>query len=305
MTTRQVDAKDAVARGLGWFSLALGTAQVAAPRSVARLLQLRAGGEQAVVMRAVGVREIATGVGILARPKPAAWLWARVVGDAVDMTLLAKADGEPRGKLAGIVAVAGVAVPDLIESARLSRLNGETPDRTEVSVTKAITVRRPPPEVYAFWRDFEVLPRFMEHLESVEIAGDRRSHWRARGPAGRPIEWDAEIVDDRPAELIAWRSLPGADVPNSGAVRFVEAPGDQGTEVTVELRYAPPAGDLGLALAKLAGEEPGIQLADDLRRFKQIMETGDIVRSDATPRGHSILEHLTQRPAQPIGGGAR
>jgi uncharacterized membrane protein len=303
MATRHVDAKDTVARGLGWFSLALGTAQIAAPRGVARLIQLRGDGQHVAVMRAVGVREIATGVGILAQPRPAAWLWARVAGDVMDMALLAKADGRPRGKLAGIAAVAGVTVPDIIESNRLRRANGESPEQVEVAVTKAITVRRSPWETYDFWRNFENLPRFMEHLESVEVSGERRSHWRVRGPAGRSIEWDAEIVEDQPGELIAWRSLPGAAVPNSGGVRFSRAPGDQGTEVSVELRVAPPAGDLGLAIAKLLGEDPGVELADDLRRFKQVLETGEVVRSDATLRGHSIVEHVTQRPAQPIGGG--
>lgn len=277
MTTRQLDAKDAVARGLGWFSLALGTAQIAAPRGVARLIRLEADDEQATVMRAVGVREIATGVGILARPRPARWLWARV---------------------------AGVTIPDVIESARLSRANSGAPARTEVAVAKAITVRRPAQEAYDLWRDFEGLPRFMEHLESVEVTGPTRSRWRARGPAGRTIEWDAEITADEPGERIAWRSLPGAPLPNAGTIRFAPAPGDQGTEVIVELRYSPPGGDLGLVLAKLFGEEPGMQLADDLRRFKQLLETGEIVRSDATLRGHSIKEHLTQRPAQPIGGSA-
>jgi uncharacterized membrane protein len=223
----------------------------------------------------------------------------------MDMALLAKADGGARGKLAGIAAVAGVTVPDLIESNRLSRANGQAPAQAEVEVTKAITVRRPPQETYDFWRDFGNLPRFMEHLESVEVSGERRTHWRARGPAGRSIEWDAEIVEDRPGELIAWRSEPGAAVRNSGGVRFAKAPDDQGTEVTVELRVAPPAGDLGLAIARVLGEDPGMQLADDLRRFKQVLETGEVVRSDATLRGHSIVEHVTQRPAQPIGGDTR
>jgi uncharacterized membrane protein len=305
MTTRRMDGKDAVARGLGWFSLALGTAQIAAPRGVARLIRLEADDEQATVMRAVGVREIATGVGILARPRPARWLWARVAGDALDLTLLAKAEGRVSGKLAGMAAVAGVTIPDIIESARLSRASSDGSERAEVAVTKAITVRRPAQEAYELWRDFEGLPRFMEHLESVEAAGPTRSRWRARGPAGRSIEWDAEITADEPGKRIAWRSLPGASVPNSGMVRFAPAPGDQGTEVVMELRYTPPGGDLGLALAKLFGEEPGMQLADDLRRFKQLLETGEIVRSDATLRGHSIKEHLTQRPAQPIGGTTR
>jgi len=144
----------------------------------------------------------------------------------------------------------------------------------------------------------------MQHLESVETTGDTRSHWRAKAPAGRTVEWDAEVIEERPDELIMWRSLEGADVMNSGSVQFKQAASNRGTEVVVELRYQPPAGGLGVTLAKLFGEEPATQMSDDLRRFKQVIETGDVVRSDGTPEGHSVRRHLKQRPAQPIGGRA-
>ena len=172
-----------------------------------------------------------------------------------------------------------------------------------IRIVKAITVNRTPDEVYGAWRDFEQLPRFMTHLESVAVTGERTSRWKARAPGGS-VEWDAEIVDDRPGELIAWRSLPGAEVPSSGSVRFAPAPGDRGTEALVELEYTPPAGKAGELVAKLLGKEPATQLADDLRRFKQILETGEIVRSDGAPGGHSLGEHLT-RPAQPLPDGER
>jgi uncharacterized membrane protein len=278
MTTRHIDAKDAVARGLGWFSLALGTAQIAAPRGVAKLLRLRGDHEQAAVMRAVGVREIATGVGILAEARPARWLWARVAGDAMDLALLARADGKLGGKLAGMAAVAGVAVPDVIEGARLSRANGGAPERVEMIARKSVTVRKSRDDVHSFWHDFENLPRFWQRLD----------------PGAQ-----VELVEDRPGESIAWRTRTGR-IPTEASARFVDAPGDQGTEVHVEVRYAPPAGDLGVTIAKLIGEEPGTKLTDDLRRFKQIMETGQVIRSDATLHGHSLVEHLTQRPAQPV-----
>jgi uncharacterized membrane protein len=195
-------------------------------------------------------------------------------------------------------------VPDVLESTRLTRGTNGGNGGGEVNVRKAITVNLPPDEVYAFWRDFQNFPRFMAHVESVESLGETRSHWRAKGPAGRSVEWDAEVEDERPDELIAWRSLDGADVKNSGAVRFKRAPGDRGTEVEVELRYSPRGGQLGVTLAKLLGEEPATQLSDDLRRFKQVIETGEVVRSDSTPEGHSVRRHLKQRPAQPIGGRA-
>ena len=161
-------------------------------------------------------------------------------------------------------------------------------------VTKAITVWRPPDEVYRFWRDFENLPRFMRHLESVRVT-ESRSHWKASGPAGKSVEWDAEIVEDRPHELIAWRSLPGADVDNRGQVRFRPAPGGRGTEIHVEMVYDPPAGGLGKAVAKLFGRDADQQIYGDLRRFKQILETGEVIRSDAALEGAG----LPQRPAQP------
>jgi uncharacterized membrane protein len=137
-------------------------------------------------------------------------------------------------------------------------------------------------EVYAFWRNFENLPRFMRHLESVTVSGDRRSHWVAKAPAGKSVEWDAEILEDRPNELISWRSLPGADVYNAGTVQFQPASGGRGTEVRVTLEYHPPFGKLGSRIAMLFREEPGQQVYDDLRNFKQVMETGEILLSDAT-----------------------
>jgi uncharacterized membrane protein len=151
-----------------------------------------------------------------------------------------------------------------------------------VQVRQTLTITRAPEEVYAFWRDFRNLPQFMSHLEAVQVIDDRRSRWTARAPAGRTVEWEAEIVEDRPGELIAWRSLPDADVPNSGWVRFARAPGDRGTELIVELQYDPPAGALGAAIAKLLGEEPNEQVKGDLRRFKQVLETGEVVHSDAS-----------------------
>jgi uncharacterized membrane protein len=296
--------KDAVATFLGWFSIALGGTQLAAPGALARAIGLKGHDTQRTVMRVMGLREIASGVGILGESRPARWLWARVAGDALDLALLVKADTRSRVRVGGaIAAVAGVTAPDIIEATRLSREDGSSAGG-KVHVRKGITVNLPPDDVYGFWRDFQNFPRFMAHLEAVESTGETRSHWRAKAPAGRTVEWDAEVVDERPDELIAWRSLEGADVENSGSVQFRPAPGGRGTEVTVDLRYSPPAGQLGVTLAKLLGEEPATQLSDDLRRFKQVIETGEVVRSDSTPEGHSVRQHLKQRPAQPIGGRA-
>src|SRR5436305_873844 len=129
----------------------------------------------------------------------------------------------------------------------------------------SITISRPPNEVYARWRDLSALPTFMYHLESVDDVGGGRSHWKAKAPLGSSVEWDAELVEDVPSELIAWRSVDGAEVANRGYVAFTEAPGDQGTEVSVELEYDAPGGAVGALVAKVLGEEPTQQLKDDVR----------------------------------------
>jgi len=152
-------------------------------------------------------------------------------------------------------------------------------------VTKSVTIHRTPEAVYRFWRDFSNLPQFMLHVRSIVTSGDRRSHWVVAAPAGQTVEWDAEIVEDRPAQQIAWRSLEGSDIQHDGVVRFEKAPADRGTEVHVEFRYDAPAGRAGAAIATLFGEEPTQQVRDDLRRLKQVMETGEVVRSDGSLEG--------------------
>ena len=144
-----------------------------------------------------------------------------------------------------------------------------------ITVEKSVTVRRPREELYRYWRSFENLPSIMDHLESVEVLGDTRSHWVAKAPAGTRAEWDAEIINDIPNELIGWRSIPDSGVANAGSVHFTDAPGNRGTEVRVRLRYDPKFGKVGAGLARLFGENPEQQLAGDLRRFKQTMEAGE------------------------------
>ena len=157
--------------------------------------------------------------------------------------------------------------------------------RRGVTIRRTIAINKAAEEVYAFWRDFENLPRFMRHLESVTCDDSRRSHWVARAPAGRRVTWDAEVIEERPNELIAWRSLDDADVRNAGTVVFEAGPGGRGTTVRVSLTYAPPGGKFAAVIAKLFGEEPGQQVADDLRRLKQLMEAGEVPTVDGQPRG--------------------
>lgn len=326
---------DQLARALGWFSIGLGLAQIAAPRAVAQLIGISADRENQSVLRAVGVREIASGIGILTTSNPAGWVRARVGGDVMDMALLGGALSSDRAEqdrvALAMVAVAGVAAVDMFCTQQLEQQsedqqlynqqpynqqwNNQQSGRQQMSdqpfssgtraasmpkdggihVKKYITINRSPEELYQFWHNFENLPRFMHHLEAVQVQGDRRSHWRAKAPAGMTVEWDAEITEDQANELIAWQALEGADIPNTGSVRFKPAPGNRGTVVTVELHYDAPGGKIGAAIAKLFGEEPEQQVQDDLRAFKQVMETGEVVRSDGSLWG----PRLTQRPAQP------
>jgi uncharacterized membrane protein len=152
-------------------------------------------------------------------------------------------------------------------------------------VTHAVTINKPVADVYRFWRDFENLPHFMTHLLAVDTTADGRSHWVARGPMGLRVEWDAEIVTATPNNVIAWRSLHGADVDSAGSVRFRDRGPGLGTEVRVELKYDPPAGKVGTLVAKLFGENPDRQVREDLRRLKQLLEAGQVPSAEGQPHG--------------------
>ncbi len=145
-----------------------------------------------------------------------------------------------------------------------------------VKVEKTVTINKSPEELYRFWRNFENLPYFMQHLKYVRVRDEKHSHWVANAPLGSRVEWDAEIIDDIENRLIVWASVADSDVDNSGFVRFQKAPGNLGTEVKVVVEYNPPGGAIGAAFAKLFGEEPEQQLADNLRHLKQFMEAGEI-----------------------------
>jgi uncharacterized membrane protein len=173
------------------------------------------------------------------------------------------------------------------------------PHQQGIRVDKSITVNRPVDELFAFWRNFENLPRIMVHLESVTVTGDgTRSHWVAKAPAGLKVEWDAEIINEIRNERIGWRSLEGASVPNAGAVIFRPAPQGQGTEIQVSLKYDPPGGAIGAAIAKLFGEEPAQQIQEDLYRFRQLMETGEIATISGQTSGRDKDSDLRQKAAQ-------
>jgi uncharacterized membrane protein len=293
-----------LARALGWFSLSLGIAEVLAPRFMARLAGAR--GIHPGLVRFCGMREIASGMMIFGQGrKPRAAMWSRVAGDAMDIgTLAAVAGAGPTGARKGALAFAtanvlGVTALDVYCARALGRNASEAAPGTSIRMTRSIVVNRSPEELYRFWHDFTNFPRFMLHLESVQRTGDRTSHWVARGPAGARVEWDSEITADTPNELIAWRSLDEADVDNSGIVSFEPRPGHRGTIVRVEIEYAPPGGAAGALVAKLFNQAPEQQVYDDLHRMKQLLETGEVTRSDAVPKGLGpVQQHAAQGEAR-------
>jgi uncharacterized membrane protein len=211
----------------------------------------------------------------------------------MDLAMLAaafQARDTRRSRLAGAtVAVLGVTLLDLMAAQQSSGSSPGSLRSGAVRSKKAITVGCSPEELYTFWRNFENLPRFMNHLQSVHRIDDRRSHWTALGPAGRRFEWDAEITEDRPHEYIAWRSTGNADVHNAGNVRFAKAPGDRGTELHVELAYFPPAGQVGATVAWLMGQAPEQRMQEDLRRLKQLFELGETPTTEGQPSGRKRL----------------
>ncbi|HWI40472.1 MAG TPA: SRPBCC family protein, partial [Verrucomicrobiae bacterium] len=151
-----------------------------------------------------------------------------------------------------------------------------------VTLERTMTVNRPPREVYDFWHNIENLPRFMKHLESVRATDGGRSHWVAKGPGGITVEWDAETTEDRPAECISWRSTEEADISNAGTVEFHEAPGGRGTELKVKITYLPPLGAAGRVAGEIGNYFSAQQIEEDLKRFKQVMESGEITTAART-----------------------
>jgi uncharacterized membrane protein len=287
---------DRLAKGLGLASLGLGIPQVLRPGDTTKAIGLDDKPKQRGVMTAVGVRELAAAAGLLKRTSPG-WLWARVGGDAVDLALLGRAirGGDTKAIKRTVAATAGVLTITAVDVyAALTRSRGGL-----VEATGTTTIGKSTQEVYGFWQRVENLPQFMAHLEEVRRTGDRTSHWKASAPFGS-VEWDAVTTEDVPGKKIAWKSAKGADVPNEGSVEFRTAPGDQGTEVHVHLRYELPAGKVGELVARYFGEDPHQQLDDDLRRFKQVMEVGEVVRSDGAPYGKKARKEFPQHAARPL-----
>jgi uncharacterized membrane protein len=289
-------AKHPLTRGLGWFALGLGAAELVAPNKLAKLLGLRPGVWTSGIIRACGAREALSGVGILAGSQSSFWLGARLAGDVADAGLLWSAlAAQParswyaaltgrrrRPRVASaLLAVGGVSLLDAVAFGlgRRDRRPGRGA-RAQAAVTAAITIDRTPADVYAFWRDLENLPRFVTYLESVSSSDRIRSHWRAKLPHGPALEWDGAIIEDRPDQRIVWKmqSSKVGMLIDSGEVRFEPAPGG-GTEVHLRLWGGAVPGAIGRWLRKL----PERFCSAQLHRLKQLLELGEITVSDASP----------------------
>jgi uncharacterized membrane protein len=268
-----------IAESLGWFSLGLGVAQLLAPGGLNRLAGIRDDAAARGAQRIVGVREVGAFAAIMAdRPRPALPLWSRVGGDLMDLALLGRAwqgkrESAPRLALAigSIVGVTGLDIYAAIRHTEAERRDpkseGSAAGGGPMEVKAAVTVRKSREEVEPAWRTFE-----------------------------------------SDGGLSGWHSTAAAeDGDGNGAaqLRFLEAPGDQGTEVHVALSYEPTAGRVGEVLAKALGGDPMQRVKDDLRRFKQVAETGQVVRSEANPDGTRTTTTLKERPAQPLPEGSR
>jgi uncharacterized membrane protein len=297
-STSATPSQDQLSRALGWASVGLGLPLLVRPADTTRAVGLGSSPKHRVAATLVGVREFAAATGLLVRPS-SVWLWGRVAGDAMDLAMLGRAlknsDGRGIRRTAAVTAgVVAIAAVDLYAALTRSR------KESAMEITGTTTVRTSPEEVYAFWRRLDQLPTFMAHVDEVTTTGDRTSHWKVSAPFGRTVEWDAEITDEDPGRSIAWKSTGKADVENEGVVRFNPAPRDQGTEIHATIRYTMPGGKLGEAVARYFGEDPHQQLDDDLRRLKQILETGEVVRSDGAPGGKRARKEFPQHAAQPL-----
>lgn len=282
------DAADATGliRGLGWLGIGLGLTELAIPRTLATAIGVDSDGPAPTILRAMGVREIASGVAVLSKVEHTAPRWMRIVGDAIDLGLLGLALSSRRtvrSRLAvALGMVAGVTALDVLSVRRRAHA------RKVHSIVAMQTINKPPREVYEFYRRLEQLPRFMTHLESVVPHGDRRSTWTAKLPVGT-VSWEAEIVEDRPGEVLAWRSIEGSQIQTRGRVTFTRAPGRDMTEVRVELQLGIAGGRMSTRLARMFAKP---QVKGDLYRLKQVLETGEVLFSDSTV-------HLLPHAAQP------
>lgn len=208
---------------------------------------------------------------------------ASIVGGGA-LVLMGLRQGSLRGALMSL-AGSGLVYQGANKNSTLQQAQEAIGIGQNIRVEKTVTINKSPEELYRYWHNFENLPTFMKHLQSVTVRDSKLSHWVASAPLGTSVEWDAQMIKDEPNKLIAWASLEDADIDNSGFVRFRPATGGRGTEVKVVIEYNPPGGAIAQAIAKLFGEEPEQQIGDELNCFKQLMEAGEIATTQGQPQG--------------------
>jgi uncharacterized membrane protein len=276
------------AQALGWLSIGLGLTALLAPRAVGELTGI---GSRTGLLRAIGMRELAAGAGLLSARDATPWLWSRVLGDTMDLMVFGAAAAKPAvgtrtRSLVSLGVVASITAADIAASVRQSRQRsqGTYAGAAEDYIERSVIVAKSPQECYDYWRNLNNAPNFMRAVESVTVLDERRSHWVAK-VGGKNIEWDSRISEDKPGERIAWHSDADAPLTHAGVVSFEPAPGNRGTVIRLVMHYQPPAGGAGLSAARLLGKAPADEVRENLRRFKQILETGEIATTRGQPAG--------------------
>lgn len=272
---RRPERAKQLASGLGWFSIGLGAAEIFAPGQIAKVIGVRDRDQRRNVLRARGAYEIAAGVGILSRPEASGWMWTRVAADVVDLVMLGSAFGSRGGRRARVAAAAvvGVTALDLICGARLRRTKS-------FRAVAAVLIGRSVEDLYNFWRYPPNVMALQPALESVRPLGDRRWRWSAKVPGGRILEFDTEITEDQPNRRFAWRSIEGSPISLQISLEFKPGTANRGTILRGEIQMQGPL-TLLAKTAHAAGFGPEVGLEYQLRRFKQLMETGEIARATA------------------------
>ena len=271
-----------VAKALGWFSLGLGMTELLSGKNLDRYLGT--GGHEGT-LRLFGLREIAAGAIILAQKEPSATsVWSRVGGDVMDLLFLGKALEEQRSRTkrerleVATATVLAVTALDVLCAWQLGRGSSKE-DKTSEDATRvetSVTLNGTPEELYGLWRDPRTLPQVMGHFADVTVQTDGRARWAVNGPVKTRLEWETQIVQEEPGQLLRWYSIRGAKVPNGGSIRFAPATGGRGTVATLEIDFDPPGGTFGKGAAKVLGIVPQVLATKALRRFKALAEAGEI-----------------------------
>jgi uncharacterized membrane protein len=312
LTQANRNREERFGEALGVLSIGLGMAELAATDSLTKVIGATDGRPPPWLVRAMGLREIASGVGMIAQPRQSGWAWARVVGDVIDLALLGLAFRSPRkgyGRLiATAAAVAGIMSLDVLLARQLSRdhqYQHISPrwlsDSRGLRIQHSVAINCPPERLYRYCRDLGNLTRSLTYLQSVRETPDKRVIWVVKSPNGEPVEWDTQIVEDRPDELISWRAAKGASFENAGSLRFTREPAGRGTILTLEMLLRPPMGRMR-TLAQVFGQKPDFRMQEGLRRLKALIETGEIPTTKGQPSGRpESYEPVEGEVGEPLG----